>query len=82
MKHELEKVADGFGWSAWKCKKCGMRTMKLFGRFLKWHYQECEVDCIKRNECMLFVGNDHCNLKHLCQDFNYKHFEPKEAELL
>lgn len=41
-KHDLEEVADGFGWSAWKCKKCGMKATRLMGRFLKWTHPECE----------------------------------------
>lgn len=78
--HDLERIYNGFGYSIWKCKICGMEATRLMGRFLKWNYTDCEVDCIKRKECRLFAGNDHCNLKHLCIDFDYKHFDsfPKE----
>jgi hypothetical protein len=42
FKHELEIIANGLGYSIWKCKKCGMEAIRLMGRFLKWVYKECE----------------------------------------
>jgi len=40
--HDLEKIHDGFGYSIWKCKICGMEATRLMGRFLRWTHPECK----------------------------------------
>jgi len=39
-KHDLEKKEEGFGSSIWKCKNCGMETIRILGRFIKFP-EEC-----------------------------------------
>ena len=47
IEHDLERIYDGFGYSIWKCKKCGMEAIRLMGRFKeKAVYEECEYDRI------------------------------------